>query len=289
MIAKYITMQCAPGHRAFLRRYRNLGTILHWHRETELVLCHQGNAQILLEGIPHLISAGQGVYIHGGIAHEILSQPNSVTSMCVFDAALTASLTDNFTMGNPVFALTEDVLAILREIQQEQVEKTLLFEEKIQSLLTGLLIALFRLGGLQSLSRSEHMGGDYCGLLNLIDSNYPFLTFQDAAAYMNLSGAYFSRYFKAHTGMTFSRYLNQVRVEKAIDQMWRCPDMKLADISANCGFGTLRSFNRIFREQTGYAPTALPKDYKGSDGIIPGAQSAYFRPILPGTEFLGKV
>ena len=33
---------------------------------------------------------------------------------------------------------------------------------------------------------------------------------------MNVSAAYFSRYFKESTGISFSAYLNYVRTEKAI-------------------------------------------------------------------------
>ena len=62
-------------------------------------------------------------------------------------------------------------------------------------------------------------------------------------------------------GMTFSRYLNVVRVDRAIGLMSARPDVTMTELMGSCGFNTLRNFNRVFKDITGYAPTALPDGF----------------------------
>ena len=35
----------------------------------------------------------------------------------------------------------------------------------------------------------------------------------------------------------------------------------MTEISIACGFGTIRNFNRVFKEFTGYSPKKLPENY----------------------------
>ena len=57
----------------------------------------------------------------------------------------------------------------------------------------------------------------YQRLLNEIDKNYQEINFSLAAKYMGYSEAYFSRVFFALSGITFTEYLNTVRIEKAVE------------------------------------------------------------------------
>jgi AraC-like DNA-binding protein len=75
-----------------------------------------------------------------------------------------------------------------------------------------------------------------------------------------MSKAYFSRFFKRISGMTFSEYLNHIRVNRAIDLI-RNRDLSMTEIAMDCGFGTIRNFNRVFRQITGYSPRDLPDSY----------------------------
>ena len=43
--------------------------------------------------------------------------------------------------------------------------------------------------------------------------------------------------------------------------------MPITEIASRCGFATIRNFNRIFKEFTGYTPKALPQDYIMKDSI----------------------
>ena len=49
-------------------------------------------------------------------------------------------------------------------------------------------------------------------------------------------------------------------VYRAIDLI-RAGSLSMTEISARCGFDTIRNFNRVFRQITGFAPRELPDSY----------------------------
>ncbi len=91
--------------------------------------------------------------------------------------------------------------------------------------------------------------------LTYIDQHYHEpITLSDAAEELKLSKNHFSQLFTKIVGINFISYLNTVRIEHAAD-MLRNSDRKVIDIALSCGFENIRSFNRCFRQYTGYSPT----------------------------------
>lgn len=77
---------------------------------------------------------------------------------------------------------------------------------------------------------------------------------QGAMAEMaGISKDYFSRIFKNLTGMNYSKWLNTVRIEKAIELLSQ-KNMTLTEVAMMSGFQSIPSFNRVFREDKGMAP-----------------------------------
>ena len=97
---------------------------------------------------------------------------------------------------------------------------------------------------------------------------------------MNVSESYFSRYFKRQAGMTFSQYLNVVRIEKAVQIINAEPDLKVTDVMSRC-------FNRAFKLITGYTPRTIPKGYVLNTRSFPAVQGT-FDPTLAEAELLAE-
>ena len=101
----------------------------------------------------------------------------------------------------------------------------------------------------------------YKNLINKINDEFAFITFEDAVGYSGYSPAHFSKMFKKLSGMTFSEYLNIIKVEHAVMLMQNGSNATMTSISSKCGFDTVRNYNRVFKEVTGYSPRTLPPNF----------------------------
>jgi AraC-like DNA-binding protein len=82
------------------------------------------------------------------------------------------------------------------------------------------------------------------------------LSLPQVARAVNVSATYFSRCFKAATGLTFTDYLARVRVQKA-RSLLQNPRLRISEIAFEVGFQSLSQFNRAFRRINGRAPREL--------------------------------
>jgi AraC family transcriptional regulator len=74
----------------------------------------------------------------------------------------------------------------------------------------------------------------------------------DLASLLSLSNSQFSRLFKTTVGVSPYRYLQQKRVERAVELM-RGPD-SLAQIAQSVGLSNQSHFTQVFRQVTGVTP-----------------------------------
>lgn len=69
---------------------------------------------------------------------------------------------------------------------------------------------------------------------------------------------HFIRVFKSFTGITFMKYLTYFRLEKARKLLLET-DESIVDIAFQSGFGSIKTFNRVFKEYSGCTPSDFKK------------------------------
>jgi len=74
------------------------------------------------------------------------------------------------------------------------------------------------------------------------------------AGAVNASTFYFCKMFKKVTGINFTDYVAQVRVEKARNLLLN-PDLRISEIAYAVGFQSLTHFNRVFKKVIGRCPS----------------------------------
>lgn len=288
MLAKFEKRAYAGNEHVWVGKYRNLHNISHWHMEHELIACREGSAQVMLDDTMFNITQQQCIFCHSGRVHYISASPDSVLLVCLFDEKMYDPITSPFALENPVFEDRYGILPKLSEIRHELQNQPIFFECRTEAMIGEILVDVFR--G-EPLRKAQWQFSDiitrYKQLLNHIDLEYEHITYQNAVQFMNMSDAYFSRYFKRQAGMTFSQYLNVVRIEKAVQLLDSAPTMKITDVMLRCGFNTIRSFNRVFREVTGFTPTTLPPGYVLNTRSVPTIQGS-FDPTLSDAELLNE-
>ena len=79
------------------------------------------------------------------------------------------------------------------------------------------------------------------------------ITLDIVAEELHLSKYYISRLINNRLKQNFNEYINNLRISEACNLL-RVTDEKIADISEDVGFGTIRSFNRAFKLIMGMSP-----------------------------------
>ena len=288
MLAKFEKRAYAGNEHVWVGKYRNLHNISHWHMEHELIACREGSAQVMLDDTMFNITQQQCIFCHSGRVHYISASPDSLLLVCLFNEKMYDPITSPFALENPVFEDRYGILPKLSEIRHELQNQPIFFECRTEAMIGEILVDIFR--G-EPLRKAQWQFSDvitrYKQLLNYIDLEYEHITYQNAVQFMNMSDAYFSRYFKRQAGMTFSQYLNVVRIEKAVQLLDSAPTMKITDVMLRCGFNTIRSFNRVFRAVTGFTPTTLPPGYVLNTRSVPTIKGS-FDPTLSDAELLNE-
>jgi AraC-like DNA-binding protein len=81
------------------------------------------------------------------------------------------------------------------------------------------------------------------------------ITLSDVAHYSGIGTYHLCKLFKKTTGVTFTDFLARSRVEKA-KLLLQQNSLRVAEIAFASGFGSVPTFNRIFKRLTGQTATA---------------------------------
>lgn len=87
------------------------------------------------------------------------------------------------------------------------------------------------------------------------------LTMKNTAAAMGFEYHYFSSLFHKYFMTSFTDFVNNYKFESACNLL-RNEEMSISDIAFECGFGSIRNFNRIFKALSGITPAEFRKGEK---------------------------
>lgn len=283
MIAKYEQSDLDGNIRISVRSYENLQNLPHWHMECELIYAEKGSAEIMSENTVYMLDEGRCIFIKSGAVHYIKAEENSVISVMKLMPEVISSSVGNKIPACPLIEENYPIKPVFDKIRQELTEKGRYYDIICSSLAEFLIAEVFR-GEKTEQAADKSDNTSYKRLLQLIDERYADITFDEAADFMCFCKPYFSKFFKKMSGMTFSEYLNIVRVSESV-KMLAEKNLSAGEISAAVGFGTIRSFNRIFKKYTGFSPRELPEDFIFIGGKNHSDNNG-FDPTLPVSKML---
>lgn len=283
MIAKYEQSVLSGRSQVSVQRYEGLQNLPHWHIESELIFAEKGSAEVMTDNNLYGLSEGYCVFIRSGAVHYIKAESDSVISVMKIDSQLISAEFGTLAPVCPLLENKYDVSDTFEKIRQEISGGEKYYEVICSGLALALTAEIFRC---EKTSSAENPSGSgaYKKLLRLISERFADITFDEAAEIMCFSKPYFSKYFRRMSGMTFSEYLNIVRVSEVVKMLSK-GGMSASETAVAAGFGTIRSFNRVFKQYTGYTPRDLPDDFVFI-GENQGTSSDSFDPTLPVSKIL---
>lgn len=114
----------------------------------------------------------------------------------------------------------------------------------------------------RAIASSNYSGSSQIIKLAIQDINENYrnkISLKTVADHLHTNPSYLSTLFKQEMGMTFTDYLNQVRINRSCELLANT-NLSLVDVSFQAGFDGQSYFTKVFRKIKG----ATPKDYRKS-------------------------
>lgn len=253
----------------------------HFHSSVEAIICQQGTVEVQVEEAQFTVQEGEIIIIPSGCTHGfhmdaggerelLLYEPNGAFTLKEFSAFRQM-------MAKPIYLslehpCTEQVWELFFEIIR--VHRTGALLRNLRNY--ALLMEIYAILGENYLTTSataaemhaiqRQMSGEdaFNRALDYLNKSYmDDLTLDSLAAYAGFSRYTLSRMFRQHTGYTFTQCLSKRRVDMAMDLL-AGTRMPVTQVALQCGFNSIATFNRVFREMRGCTPSQYREIY-GSD------------------------
>lgn len=264
MLGIYEKRRFGVGEKVWLGRYVHLTNVLHWHPEYELIRVVKGKAQIKVANLVFSANAGDTFLVDSEEPHYILSEPDAVTDIMIFDKSICEEIVEAYALRSPLLSSSLPLADTLEKIRREQSEKKLFYREAVVGLAQAMMIRIFRES--ETVERQKESRA-YHDLIGKISREFATISFEEAAKYCGYTPSHFSKTFKKLAGVSFSEYLNIVKIENAAFMLQEGKAVPITAIASECGFSSVRNFNRVFKDVTGYSPRSLPKDFYIEKGL----------------------
>ena len=99
-------------------------------------------------------------------------------------------------------------------------------------------------------------------MLDYIEIHYAqTISVEELAKICCFSEHHFMRFFKKHMNMTCVEYVNNVRLEKAVE-LFEQGNTSILEVSLSVGFHNLSYFHRAFKNKYGMTPRSFIKELK---------------------------
>ena len=236
-------------------------SVFNIHQNIELLLFLTGDGQVMYDGTPIPVQAGDVVVVNSYSAHQVMSE-TGMTQFCLI-------IDNSFCRYNSIDPARLDFHSHIRDEQTHSLFHRVMdactgqdaFRDAlIKSTVLDLLVHLCRQHSTlrtQPLTTADPALGYIRSATEYINNNLAgSLTVEEVAASVGLSKYHFLRQFKRLTGYTLTHYINTVRCEYA-QRLLEQGNHNVKEVAHLCGFSNLSYFSSVFYRHTGLRPSQL--------------------------------
>ena len=231
----------------------NFGKVMnfppHLHRCFELFYQENGRTQVMIDGKKYELGPNEAVLVFPLQVHSYLSLEEGEFHVCIFSPEIVSSYyksthgcipADNaFSPTSPPSLKADNILF----------QKSYAYH----------ICAEFDTGRSYINKSSRQNDTLLVSLLSFADAHFrDECLLSSACSAIGYDYSYVSKYFKAKVGFSFREYVNVIRVNEA-KRLLKNTLLSQNEIMDECGFGSLRTFDRVFRHVTGLSPSQYKK------------------------------
>lgn len=252
---------------------------LHWHSAMEIIMPVRDEYTVVINETPHTFGKDDIFIIPPGTLHHLIAPPLRGLGerlIVLLDYSLICNVTgmDSLIQTLHPYALisreeypelNRQLCSYLNEISHEYDSKAPFTEALIYSLMIRFLTTIGRANfdasekfpGITSGKQHEYIEKfmDICNYINAHCTEN--INVDDLAALAGFSKFHFSRLFKQLLGVSCYEYLMQKRILYA-ETLLIQPNISITEAAMRSGFGSLSTFNRIFKS----TKHCTPSEYK---------------------------
>jgi len=241
----------------------------HWHREMEILYILNGHATINMDGKRYKLNPLEAIVIDYSKIHEVLYALPQTMGICIhISRNLLYRFLPNQEMVNFHCAkqrlaeeqkeVYERICATLKELTVLYVNQQRSYQLRSHSIILEILADLVDhfsepiapVSGYARYSNIERLEQ----ICDYVEHNYMNeITLQEAADELGLNREYFCRFFAQNMGISFIKYVNQVRVNHIYQDILHTED-SIQEIMERHGFFNQKLFYRTFKEHYGCTP-----------------------------------
>ncbi len=270
----------------WIREYGDGIDYLHFHNLLEIGICRFGTGELILDKRSERFGPDMISVIPHNYPHTTNSDPgtNGYWEYLFLDPAplLREYFGENEIMRrrflellsrDAIFGPTvqyHSLAAIAELILEEMKAKHAFYIEKVRGLLLSLLFEIARITKDEDEPDVQLRTGvgQIQNALKYVDQHFAEpIRIEQLANECHISETHFRRLFSEYIDMTPIEYVNMIRVLRACD-MLRTSNDSMSTVALNCGFSTVSTFDRNFKQILGVTPYQWKKDPKNYESRL---------------------
>lgn len=260
---------------------RNLQFHAHWHQEVEILLMRAGRLHVSVNRESRVLGPGEAAVMGSGDIHwyEGDGGDNLSTLLIVHPSIFGQAVwppnrrfaSPFMTAGEEWIADIERLAGVMREAEDAAAapreaggqDAPHLRESRL--MLARGLVGCICGGAMSRMPPADPSSADeirrteqLARLQEILDEAergaMTDLSLKDLSERVRISYHHLSHLFAVTAGTSYRAFVNGVRLQKA-EQLLATTDLPITEIAFQCGFGSLRTFNRAYRQATGRTPS----------------------------------
>lgn len=243
----------------------------HWHTAIEIIMPLVNSYTVTVEGTPYTLEVGDIIIISSGVIHSmqaiegerIIFQPDYHLLNQIHEADAVLNILSPVRLITPKTDpdIYEQLRDLILDIKEEYFGSSFLSEAVIYEKMLHFFVLIGRkyYNNTSTFDVTHNKQKEYMekfmAICNYINEHCTEnLTLEDTAKMAGFSKYHFTRLFKQFSGLSFYKYVNKKRIEKA-EQLLIDPAISVTEAALQSGFASLSAFIRMFKLLKGCTPT----------------------------------